>query len=92
MNFKNQSNFETPFQIHRENGHIMLLVSLYRISAAKFKKKIVFFFFSINKPPAIPRTRFGKQIENRYYYFFFVFYKTPFRQLRFIAYRYTEQT
>ncbi|XP_050541712.1 uncharacterized protein LOC126905746 [Daktulosphaira vitifoliae] len=25
VNFKNQSDFETPFQIHRENGHIMLL-------------------------------------------------------------------
>lgn len=27
VNFKNQSDFEIPFQIHRENGHIMLLVS-----------------------------------------------------------------
>jgi len=27
INFKNQSDFEIPFQIHRENGHIMLLVS-----------------------------------------------------------------
>lgn len=27
VNFKNQSDFETPFQIHRENGHVMLLVS-----------------------------------------------------------------
>jgi hypothetical protein len=26
VNFKNQSDFEIPFQIHRENGHIMLLV------------------------------------------------------------------
>lgn len=25
LNFKNQSDFEIPFQIHRENGHIMLL-------------------------------------------------------------------
>lgn len=25
INFKNQSDFEIPFQIHRENGHIMLL-------------------------------------------------------------------
>ncbi|KAL4091225.1 hypothetical protein QTP88_025948 [Uroleucon formosanum] len=25
VNFKNQSDFEIPFQIHRENGHIMLL-------------------------------------------------------------------
>lgn len=31
VNFKNLSDFETPFQIHRENGHIMLLVS-YQIS------------------------------------------------------------
>lgn len=26
VNFKNQSDLRTPFQIHRENGHIMLLV------------------------------------------------------------------
>jgi len=30
VNFKNQSNSETPFQIHRENGHIMLLVSYFK--------------------------------------------------------------
>ncbi|XP_050442739.1 uncharacterized protein LOC126846916 [Adelges cooleyi] len=27
VNFKNQTDFETPFQIHRENGHIMLVWS-----------------------------------------------------------------
>lgn len=41
VNFKNQSDFETPFQIHRENGHVMLLVS--------FILMIIIFIALVNK-------------------------------------------
>lgn len=47
INFKNQSDFEIPFQIHRENGHIMLLVSS-EVFCSVIDKLYFYIFISYN--------------------------------------------
>lgn len=85
INFKNQSDFEIPFQIHRENGHIMLLVSslfheyLFLLSQSDFIQFISYkILIKINQFFLLINTYFNKLNRINYIYMTIYLYSSTF--------------